>query len=345
MTPTVKSSLSTHRQPLMGIAISMIMICHNRLWFWDDWANNLNFYIQNLSSIGVEIFLFCSGYGLFFSYMHSSNLGHFYKKRIVRILPVYLAMGIVWGFFAHFAGEDVIAFLDRYSLFSFFIKGEIFFWFIPAIITLYLLYPVAVQLTQSGRSTVISCAIIWLCSFAIVAGKASFITYPVYMVNIALTVRIPVFLLGVYWAQRQQRGSVSLPRISPWLSLSGIILLIGCFIVNVHVIQSIDWWWANRLLFCPLTLCLLALLLTGLERIEGSRFYRGLSFLGSITLELYLIHERLQDYLLTYILVRHESRLALWTTTFFSIVLAIGIAWGVSKLCTLPFRRKSAPEC
>lgn len=48
-------------------------------------------------SIGVEIFLFLSGMGLFFSMRKNENVLCFYKKRLKRLsVPYVLIGGIYW---------------------------------------------------------------------------------------------------------------------------------------------------------------------------------------------------------------------------------------------------------
>ena len=76
--------ISRHRTALMGFAIIGILLFHSRIAVP---------YIDNLFVIGyggVDIFLFLSGFGLFFSFSENQNLASFYKKRFLRIFPAYI---------------------------------------------------------------------------------------------------------------------------------------------------------------------------------------------------------------------------------------------------------------
>ena len=50
---------------------------------------------QFFGSIGVEVFVFLSGVGLYYSFSNNNNLSAFYKKRFLRIMPAYLIVASV----------------------------------------------------------------------------------------------------------------------------------------------------------------------------------------------------------------------------------------------------------
>ena len=76
--------ISTFRSELMGWAIVWIMMLH----FTFTQIKPLGF-IAQYGFAGVEIFMLVSGLGLFFSLDKDINIGHFYRRRLLRIFPTY----------------------------------------------------------------------------------------------------------------------------------------------------------------------------------------------------------------------------------------------------------------
>lgn len=292
----ISGRLRSHRQALMGIAIFLIMFCHNSMWTRIAPLGELNRYAKVLAQVGVDIFLFCSGYGLYFSWKKSGSLLTFYRKRAVRILPAYFIVMALWCLCQAFFGEDVCLSLKRFSLLTFFTEGELTIWYIPGILLLYGLYPLLFRLCQSGKRLILFSAGLICLSFWIALTPSEALPWGLEAVNEVLLVRIPVFLLGSCCARLNGEAR----PISRWVWLAFGLLLMAGIVLSVEHVTALSYWWVNRLLFLPLVLCLVSLLLPCLEK--GGVVYRLFAFLGGITLELYLIHERVLYYLDTYIL-------------------------------------------
>lgn len=75
------------RTLLMGYAILMVIIYHYGCWVYNIFGD------FNVGFVGVDIFMFLSGWGLVYSYQNSKNIREFYTKRTKRILPVFYIMG------------------------------------------------------------------------------------------------------------------------------------------------------------------------------------------------------------------------------------------------------------
>lgn len=88
---SVKESKSVDRgiQLLRILACLAVFICHfgQRLHF-DKWSTNLYNFTQ-LGRYGVELFFVISGYLVCYSLSKNSSVLQFYKKRAIRILPLY----------------------------------------------------------------------------------------------------------------------------------------------------------------------------------------------------------------------------------------------------------------
>ena len=110
--------LSTYRTELMGFATLLIIICHAP-------ANGVAMpalldKILRWGGIGVDIFLFCSGLGMYFSLQKNTNWKRWYIHRYLRLLVPFLLFAIPYYLFRWaIDGDDVWRFLGNISTVSF----------------------------------------------------------------------------------------------------------------------------------------------------------------------------------------------------------------------------------
>ena len=83
-----RNVISKSRNEIMGISILWIMLHH--VFFFNLWNFELFTFPIMIGSWGVDIFLFLSSFGLYHSFSSNNHLLRFYKRRINRILPVFL---------------------------------------------------------------------------------------------------------------------------------------------------------------------------------------------------------------------------------------------------------------
>lgn len=294
------NKVSKYRKELMGIAIIIIMICHSTLYIENNAVSHVYYAIRRFCKIGVDMFLFMSGMGLYFSFNNDSNIGRFYKKRVARIIPQYAIVCACWGIVAiSLLQEKVIEFVWKYSLISFYVNGELAAWFVAAIILLYLIFPILFNLLRSGRKYIFGLGIlIYAVSFCITyifpAGT------PMRLINEAFAVRIPTFLAGMVigeMIESEQENAKSTNNIYIYI-ITGVICAV-LWLVNT-IIDVSCCRWIERVLFMPLTICTVIVF----GNVIGNFHLKtrtALSFLGSITLEIYLIHEKVLNVYDTYI--------------------------------------------
>lgn len=141
--------ITKYRNELFGIATLMIILCHSVsiVPFSESLSNIISY-----GTMGVNIFLFLSGIGLYYSLKNNGNRFEFYKKRFIRVIIPYLFIGGFWyGIKYLICGKgDVAQFLYELSTLSFWIehKGA---WFVAAIIPFYLFYPLLFKWLENGR--------------------------------------------------------------------------------------------------------------------------------------------------------------------------------------------------
>ena len=192
--------ITTYRSELMGWSIVWIMMLH----FTFIQIKPLGF-ISQYGFAGVEIFMFLSGFGLFYSLDKDPQLWSFYQKRILRIFPTYFLLGSFASILLFH--DSLFDYLFRYSTIGFWTGGIYWEWFIPSIIALYFIAPLIKRLIDNNHFTLIICfSIIVLCiSYYIVSHEIVEAKDP----HFFLLYRIPAFIWGMvcaYWL----KNSISL---------------------------------------------------------------------------------------------------------------------------------------
>ena len=184
--------ISTYRSELMGWSILWIMMLH----FTFNQIKPLGF-IAQYGYAGVDIFMFVSGLGLFYSLEKDDNLLNFYRKRLLRIFPTYYILGLITNLLL--THDDIVTFLFRYSTIGFWIGKEYAEWFIPSIILLYILAPFIKKIIDKGWFVFISILIVSIFIFAFYFTDKEYI---IDRSHFFFLYRIPAFILGMicaYW--------------------------------------------------------------------------------------------------------------------------------------------------
>ncbi|MDO4189808.1 MAG: acyltransferase [Lachnospiraceae bacterium] len=145
---------------------------------------------QKIGYGGVDIFLFASGIGCYYSYGRDHDPISFVKRRMLKILPMYfLALGIY--FFRHesVTAVEKIANVLSYSFFGGF--GHCFNWYIAMMWLTYILVPYVFDFINSGKKRVSRYAILFI--IALLMG-ISFIGNDNMLIAFS---RMPIFIVGM----------------------------------------------------------------------------------------------------------------------------------------------------
>ena len=118
----------------MGVAIIWVVLYHYKLQGFASVITGHGF-------TGVDLFMFVSGMGLFTSMYRKNITLAFYKKRLVRIFPLYLIFGLFYELLK--GGFSFSFYAWSYSTLAFWTNGNNndFGWFIPGIIGVYIGFP------------------------------------------------------------------------------------------------------------------------------------------------------------------------------------------------------------
>lgn len=265
--------ISKYRSSLMGIATLMIIMCHapaSKVLMPSALGR-----ILTVGNYGVDIFLFLSGLGCYYSLSKSPRYKDFVKKRGIRLFAPYLLITIPFIIFYLVMGEynvkDALLSLTTFDYWVYH-KGA---WFVALLVPLYLISPLLYKLLTSRYKYLnlitMIVAIVVLCNI-----NTEHCAYHDILRNIQFAFqRIPSFLIGMsIGALCKSQRTIGLGKLA--CCLLGWVIL---FVSSIYVFDEVFLGW----LIVPL---MIALLIGGLKLIPVLQSL--LDKLGMISLESYL---------------------------------------------------------
>ena len=328
------ADISRYRGELMGAAMLFIILFHVQLP-----RSDMFFGLRRMGNIGVDLFLFLSGIGLWFSWMkdrEGENLRQktvgFYLRRLLRIYPTWLVMASLF-YVDDFMGagkysKDLADLLgDVLVNWDFWLHDELTFWYIPATMMLYLLAPPYMELIR--RHPVYRWLPVVMVMWCVIVQWVTPIHQAVGHIEIFWS-RVPIFFIGINMSEAVRRKQ-SVDGQAIWLILLmfGVALSASIFLEQVRHGQFPLF--VERMLYIPLTVTTV-LLLNAVFRHTPQWFNRALSFVGAVSLEIYLIHSH-------FVLV-HLERLgwSYWPKFFACLAITLPLAWLLNKVIGLIVR-------
>ena len=285
------SIISEKRKEIMGVSILLIILFHSSFELSNYILNSIFVFFKDLAQIGVDIFLFLSGLGCYYSMYKDNNTLHFYKKRLLRIFPTYIICVFVRMvieillFNSHFIPLVIV-----YSLISFFVYNILSVWFISAIVTCYIFFPLIYSIILNKRQffNFLLCLSLFIPLIVSIICKNFDIKVPVS--NEIFFVRIPVFLFGVVCGKRiNDKAIIKFQK----YKVSIIFLMFMILILINKKFNPYKTLLFTRWLFNFVVPCLIVLIGYALKWVElkCNVVVSVLGYFGEITLELYLLHE------------------------------------------------------
>jgi len=326
--------ISKYRSAIMGTAIILIMICHGSLVFSNEKAELANEIVKRFCQFGVDIFLLVSSFGCCYSFEKNRKILGFYKKRVLRIFPPYILVVVAWSAVNQIVFHNVTmaSIFNGYSLITFYTRGVLREWYVAAILTLYLAFPLIYRVLKKNVK-IVYCAIVAI--FIISRLISIFVNNEVLnIVNDVFIIRIPIFLIGIIFFDRMKTK----PEIKFPVVAVGIISVLA-FAINV-LFNEYNSWWVCRALFFPITIAFVLGYSKLLDRFAKVKIVKGLSFLGTITFEIYLTHEKILPYIETILhRLTNGSAITIYLTQIVAMVAAAVVAFVINKIISWIFGR------
>ena len=265
----IHTLLTENRMCLFGISLLLIFFRHT--FFYNQYSFGVFNYISQIGDVGVDVFMFLSAYGLSFSYRKNRDKYHFYKKRLFRILPSVIILLFIFAICDEFFFDAKIYHpIDpRYWFFSLYST----YWFIGAILSFYFAFPFLYELIEgkNWNQLGIVCVAFLIAYSCIVAIKLSHVG--LFQQLIVYVARLPILVIGVLMA------------INGVWKQSVITICFICSIPMVYLLPK-DF---QRISYSLLTVGLIYYIPL-LLNITPNRIKKLISYLGTTSLEFYLIH-------------------------------------------------------
>ncbi|HEY9542208.1 acyltransferase family protein [Prevotella sp.] len=327
------SNISKYRGELMGAAMLFIILFHVSLPRYD-----MFFGLRRMGNIGVDIFLFLSGIGLWFSWTKnhppaadtdSPGLAFrykyidFLKRRFLRICPAWLIIACLF-YIPRFHGDTLMAWIDLIGditiNWDFWLHDELSFWYIPAIMMLYLWAPPYMELIR--RHPIYRWLPVVMVMWCILVQWVTPIHNLVGHIEIFWS-RVPIFFIGINMGEmaRQKR---TIDGAGIWMIVLMFVMSLAASIFLEQTKHGMFPLFIERMLYIPLTVTTI-LLLNRVFRRTPERLNAIVRFFGSLSLEAYLIHSH-------FVLAYLPSEWSYWPTFFVCVICTMPLAWLLHKI-------------
>ena len=311
--------VSDYRTYLMGISILWIILFHTAWYLWFPKVIEM---FQMSGNYGVDIFIFVSVYGLYHSMQNKLTLRQWYFRRLKRIIPSFLIVATMLAFIECWSVTDYIKEIAFIGFLLPNIKYEVVFWYIPAILIFYAIFPLCYKYRKS-------CAMLIMIPLSYMFSY--YFTHYILSVNYSVFLcfffmRIPVFLIGLLYADNEERLILLCKK---WY-VAVVFLSVGCFIL---LLADCNKWIAKPILHQPLLyiagslpfICLVSYILQQKIKIFNSIVL----FCGKYSLQLYLIHVAYFNIILHVYFFTRINQVYLFV---FAILLSFPSAYFLSKI-------------
>lgn len=278
--------ISTHRTELMGLSAIAILVCHapvNKVAMPSILATFIA-----MGGYGVDIFLFLSGMGLWYSLNKIDNqhgkVIQWYSRRYKRLLVPYLIISVIYYTLFCVMQDKSLLNLPYYVLTISFWTEHQGQWFVDALIPIYALAPLLYRtLHRTSNHWSVALAACLLCF--IMSALPNNNPEPLKSVwgNIQYVVcRIPGFIMGMWLAPNIMNGKeLKYPLVNVGISTALYVIF-----KLIHIEGA-----------C-FTIAPLVMIFIFIIRFAGKTVIRIINFMGAISLESYLLNVTLPFFIL-----------------------------------------------
>lgn len=279
--------LSEYRGEIYGLTIIWIMLLHGSILDKVHFSPQFEwlYIILKHGNVGVDIFLFLSGIGLYYSFQKNTSLYEYMKKRLLRILlPYGVIAGVLFGYYYLYLQGDKKQFFMKFTTQNLWFQKDHMIWYVNMILLCYFIYPYVYAFFFERKENrvwlrcglLVSATIVFTLLFQKAAPKT------VANLEIVLT-RLPIFFIGSAWG----RVVYEKRKLPLWgVILSWLIVITSYPIFKRTLIVDIP----QRYYYAILAIALCVVFATLCSIFSFAWLRKVLCFFGGISFELYLIH-------------------------------------------------------
>ena len=295
----MKEIISKHRSEIMTLCI--ILVCFNHL-FLEPAPSNILYLVHRNAFLGVDTFIVLSMFGLYHAFEKRpvTSVSSYFKylfRRFLRIYVVYAPVTLMYMLIDNWSIKELVRKLLLIDQFTQSIYVHL--WYIPCILIFYVIAPFCYMLVKKVKNvpllTIGISAVIYVLLFTL--NPLGIIRSDI---NAILT-RIPDVFIGFMLAtygknlDKKQKNMYLIPII--------VMAVIGAGIVWYEIsVGFFDCFHADNVLHNNLLVSafviVLALLFEFFEKFKAtSLINKAFAFTGTLTLEIYCLHEWIWKYI------------------------------------------------
>lgn len=244
-------------------------------------------YLRAIGCGGVDICIFASGIGCFYSLSKDGNAGSFMVRRLKRLAPAYILFIVFWLFYQYCLGNFnfQMAIGNLFAIQTLTGLENDFNWYISAIFLLYVLAPYFKAAAEQST---------WkkhLFLLLLLIGSVPFWRVDAYMV---IVTRVPIFYLGMLFAdlckkdKQIKKADVFCMAIA---FVAGAIFAVGTYLYAREYLWSHGLYWYPFLFIAPPMCFAVSWIAMHLNKRKLTKpIVDFLSLCGDYSFELYLVH-------------------------------------------------------
>ena len=327
------SDLMKYRTEIFGIAAIWIVIFHVynyvSLPLPDFPGRYIIFKIISFGNMGVDMFLFLSALGLYYS-MSKNNISRFYNNRFKRVAVPYLILAVPFFVFLDFFAlkDGIWNYLGNVTTVKYWLTGDHPTWYIAFIIIAYIFYPLIYKFNNKTKGV----STVFLICASVIIEFILFKTNNILYQNAERALsRIPIFLFGVLLSDLVLNKNI---KIHFCAVIGAFVIAIGIFLFadRLHIILM-------RYAYGIMAICLIVLYSFLRTIFNFKLIAAALKWFGEISLEIYVVHVFLLRIIRVYDLWN-----ILPAVVWYVLILIVAVTFAklVSKLAKymLNFKRK-----
>ncbi len=261
-----------NKKTIMSVSALMILIFH--LWIYVT-HSQIEMYLRQLCVIGVDLFFFVSAYSI--ARREKIDYKNFIVDRFRKVYLKFMIFSMIGTLYFDWGLTKFIKIIFGIELFE--KGGGAFLWFLPGIMLVYLILPLYKKIDSKYPKWTPFITILLYSSLSIIIS--SFTTYQNLFI---LTNRIPIILLGYYFAKYDIFKILNNHQVNYWITaittfMFGILISYFSYVTHFRV-----FWYKDLFYILYIPLCIGLILL--LDKIKTNKLSE---LVGSVTLELYAL--------------------------------------------------------
>lgn len=334
--------ISEHRSAIMGLMALLIIIYHAK------WITNSCLYdntINKYGSIGVDVFVFIGGFGVAYALTKYNNFETYIAKRFGRILPAYymfqlLNLVVVLVLLLLGIKNNLMQPVESIIPVGVWVnfdsnKNLAYKWYIAATLGFYIIAALIYPTMRRSKY-------LYFTTFIFMLVTVGFIPYISDMSHMPFAIqRIPALVMGLAVGVASLRKEEKYKKTTiglVWLILLGVLGIVmitlngkiaGKYPEKMISTSTLS---LQQSLIAPLFTIVLAYIFELFNRIHLNKLVKGLAWVGTLSLEIYLIHSTISSMLE---ITSLSKPIQVFLTVILSIPSAVLLKWLANKLLNI----------